>query len=171
MPKRKKVFLWMLFCAMLLVALSDGIRYLRPDGKKEQIEITGEDFTINGKQKIVLAYNAWGGIMPGAVGFLHKFFSPSTYPCNLCRLSHGVFGIKKEWKHFLDSLPLDKVYLDKDEVRKKYLPDDIQLPAILLSDSIHTRMLVNAYELNSVHNLHNLITLVNNKLALSNAKK
>ncbi len=150
--------------------MSDGIRYLRPDGKKEIIETAKAGFAIKENQKIILAYNAWGGIVPGTIGFLHKFFRPSTYPCNLCLLSHGVFGIKKGWKQFLDSLPLDKVYLDKDEVRKKYLPDDLHLPAILLSDSLHTTMLVNADEINSVHTLNSLIILVRDKLAQSQAK-
>ncbi|MDQ6764189.1 MAG: hypothetical protein M3015_16390 [Bacteroidota bacterium] len=169
MPKRKKVFVWVLFCIMLLVAMSDGIRYLRPDGKKEKIESAQSNFPVYGNQRIIFIYNAWGGIMPGTIGFLHKFFRPYTYPCNLCLLSHSAFGMKKQWKNFLDSLPLAKVYLDKDEGRKKYLPDDLPLPVILLSDSLHTTMLVNADEINSVHTLNNLITLVRKKLSASHA--
>ncbi len=170
MPKRKKVFVWILFCIMLLIAMSDGIRYLRPDGKKEKIESVKNNFPAYSNQKIIFIYNAWGGIVPGTIGFLHKLFRPSTYPCNLCLLSHSAFGMKKEWKHFLDSLPLPKVYFDKDEGRKKYLPDDLPLPAILLSDSLHTTMLVNADEINSIHTLNNLIILVRNKLAVTEAK-
>lgn len=169
MPKRKKVFVWVVFCIMLLIAMSDGIRYLRPDGKQEKIESTLSNFPASGNQKIIFIYNAWGGIVPGTIGFLHKFFRPSTYPCNLCLLSHSAFGMKKQWKNFLDSLPLSKVYLDKDEGRKKYLPDDLPLPAILLSDSLHTTMLVDADEINSVHTLNNLIILVRNKLAIRQA--
>ncbi|MEO8109223.1 MAG: hypothetical protein ABI594_04285 [Ginsengibacter sp.] len=171
MPKRKKVFVWVLFCIMLLVAMSDGIRYLRPDGKKDKIESAAGDFLLDSNSKIIFIYNAWGGMVPGTIGFLHKFFRPSTYPCNLCLLTHGPFGMKKQWKLFLDSLPLAKVYLDKDEGRKKYLPDDLPLPAILLSDSLHTRMLVNANEINDVHTLDSLVVLVRNKLTASEAKK
>ncbi len=170
MPKRKKVFVWILFCIMLLVAMSDGIRYLRPDGKKDKIEIAPAGFLLDSSSKIIFIYNAWGGIVPGTIGFLHKFFRPSTYPCNLCLLSHGPFGMKKQWKQFLDSLPMAKVYLDKDEERKKYLPADLPLPAILLSDSLHTRMLVNANEINDVHTLNSLIDLVRNKLKASEPK-
>lgn len=170
MPKRKKVFVWILFCIMLLVAMSDGIRYLRPDGKKDKIEIAPASFLLDSSSKIIFIYNAWGGIVPGTIGFLHKFFRPSTYPCNLCLLTHGPFGMKDQWKNFLDSLPLAKVYLDKDEGRKKYLPDDLPLPAILLRDSLHTRMLVNTKEINDVHTLDSLILLVRSKLTESDAR-
>ncbi len=169
MPKGKKVFVWVVFCIMLLIAMSDGIRYLRPDGKKEEIESAQSNFPVYGNQKIIFIYNAWGGIVPGTMEFLHKFFRPSTYSCELCLLSHRAFGMKKQWKNFLDSLPLSKVYLDKDEGRKKYLPDDLPLPAILLSDSLHTTMLVSAEEINSVHTLNNLINLVRDKLSASEA--
>lgn len=169
MPKRKKVFVWILFCIMLLIAMSDGIRYLRPDGKKQEIESEQNNFPLSSSSKIIFIYNTWGGIVPGAIGFLHKFFRPSTYPCHLCLLTHGPFGMKKQWKYFLDSLPLSKVYLDKDEGRKKYLPDDLPLPVILLSDSLHTQMLLNAEEINNAHSLNSLIILVQNKLAATQA--
>ena len=81
---------------MLIIAISEGIRYLRPDGKKEKIETEENVVTLTGGQKIILAYNAWGGIMPGTVDFLHKIFMPSTYPCSLCYLTYGTFVIKKD---------------------------------------------------------------------------
>ncbi len=103
MPKRKNVLIWLAFCVMLLIAMSDGIRYLRPDGKKEIIETAKAGFAIKENQKIILAYNAWGGIVPGTIGFLHKFFRPSTYPCNLCLLSHiktfFLFGICRKFDY------------------------------------------------------------------------
>ncbi len=149
---------------MLIVAISDGIRYLRPDGKKEKIEIAKNSVAPSNATKIILAYNAWGGIMPGTVDFLHKIFMPSSYPCNLCYLSYGIFVMKADWKYFLDSLAYHKIYLLKDEVRKKYGPADFPLPAILISDSLHTKVLVSAAEINNVHSLQSLIMLVKNKL-------
>ena len=128
MIKRKRIFLWIIFCLLLIVAVSDGIRYLRPDGSKEKIEIAKETYAIAKPKKIILAYNAWGGMVPGAVDFFHKILRPSTYPCNLCYLTYGIFVMKKDWKHFLDSLPYRKVYLMKDEVRKKYEPAEFPLP-------------------------------------------
>lgn len=167
MPKRKKVFVWVFFFIMLLVAMSDGIRYLRPDGKKEKIESLQNNIQQDSSAKIIFIYNAWGGIVPGTIDFLHKFFRPSTYPCHLCLLTHGPFGMKKQWKYFLDSLPLSKVYLDKDEGRKKYLPDNLSFPVILLSDSLRTCMLINADEIRNVHSLNSLMILVRNRLAVS----
>lgn len=164
MTKRKRIFRWVLFGLILIIAISDGIRYLRPDGKNEKIEVGKNVVTNTSAKKIILAYNAWGGTVPGSVDFLHKIFIPSSYPCNLCYLTYGAFIMKKEWKHFLDSLPYQKIYLHKDEVRKKYKPADFPLPAILLSDSSHTELLVSAIEINQVHSLGDLVTLVTNKL-------
>ncbi len=165
MTKRKKTFRWVLFWLILIIGISDGIRYLRPEGKKEKIEVGKNVVTTTGAKKIILAYNAWGGIVPGSIDFLHKVFIPSSYPCNLCRLTYGIFVMKKEWKYFLDPLPYQKVFLHKDEVRKKYEPVDFPLPAILLSDSAHTKVLMSAAEINSVHSLDSLILIVKNKLA------
>lgn len=167
MIKRKRIFLWIVFCLLLIIAVSDGICYLRPDGKKEKIETLENGVTLKGPKKIILAYNSWGGIMPGTVDFFHKIFMPSSYPCNLCYLSYGTFIMKKDWKNFLDSLPYHKIYLHKDEVRKKYEPPDFSLPAILLSDSMHTKLLLSAAEINSVHSLDSLIVLLKNKLAIN----
>ncbi|MEO6288423.1 MAG: hypothetical protein ABIO76_00805 [Ginsengibacter sp.] len=149
---------------MLFIAMSDGIRYLRPDGKKEEIIESGKVAANFHAKKIIIAFNSWGGTAPGTIDFLHRFFLPGSYSCNLSKLSYGFFGIKKDWKHFLDSLPYNKIYLHKDEVRKKYIPVDVPLPAILLSDSTHTTLLVNAAEISGVHNLDSLIALVKKKL-------
>ncbi len=164
MIKRKRIFLWIIFCLLLIVAVSDSIRYLRPDGKKEQIITSENAITLKNPNKIMLAYNAWGGIVPGAVDFFHKLLLPSTYPCNLCYITYGTFVIKKDWKNFLDSLPFTKVYLHKDEVRKKYEPGNFPLPAILLSDSTHTKLLMSASEINNVHSLDSLMLILKNKL-------
>ncbi|MEO6637823.1 MAG: hypothetical protein ABIN25_06080 [Ginsengibacter sp.] len=61
--------------------------------------------------------------------------------------------------------PQRKIYLDKDEGRKKHLPGDLTLPAILLCDSLHTKMLVNASGISDVHTLTNLISLLQHKLS------
>ncbi|MEO7960722.1 MAG: hypothetical protein ABIR19_04190 [Ginsengibacter sp.] len=164
MPKRKSVLVWLVFCLMLFIATSDGIRYLRPDGLKEKVQLKGEAAEINNPVKIVLAYDSWGGIVPGAIDYFHQIFFPSTYSCKLCKLSHGTIGMKKVWKRFLDSLPYKKIYLYKDEVQKKFLPVDISLPAIFLSDSTQTILLVNANEIDNAYSVENLITLVKNKL-------
>ncbi len=95
--------------------------------------------------------------------FCIKFYALNL-SCNLCYLSYGTLVMKKDWMNLLDSLPYHKVFLHKDEVRKKYDPAGLPLPAILLSDGVHTKLLLSAAEINSGHTLESLIGLLKNKL-------
>ncbi len=171
MPKRKHIFLWILFCMMLYVAMSDGIRYFRPAGVKKRIETPREYQFTKPPDKIVFAYDNFGGIVPAFADFSHKFFMPSTYPCHLSHLTHGLFGMKKDWRQFLVTLPYQKVIFHKEDVRKKLLPENIALPAIFLGDSLHLVSLVSAAELNDLHSLVELKKYILQKLDLQYAIK
>ncbi len=113
---------------------------------------------------MILVYNAWGGIYPGIADIIHKEFFPSSYPCNLCFISFGAFGMKDEWKRFLDSLNYQKTELHKDQFKRNYQPADLPLPAILLSTENKTEVLLSAAEINRFHTLTELIDAVRNKI-------
>ncbi|MFX1532303.1 MAG: hypothetical protein ACFFBC_14395, partial [Promethearchaeota archaeon] len=57
------------------------------------------------EKKLVFVYNAdSGGFITGLKDTLHKTFRKSTYQCNLCQVTFGAFGMKKEWKNFVNDL-------------------------------------------------------------------
>ena len=66
--------------------------------------------TDSTKAGLVFVYNADSGLFNAVSDAAHKIFSPRTYQCNLCALTHSAIGMRREWKQFLDSLdvPLEE---------------------------------------------------------------
>ena len=89
---------------------------------------------------------------------------PKTYPCNLCYQAFGTFGIKKEWRKFIDSLPFQKTELHKDDFKRKYKPDNLQLPVILLRNANEVQVLASAQEIDQYESLEGIKQLVLSKL-------
>lgn len=114
--------------------------------------------------EIVLVYNANADKISVVKDFFIKEFAPSDYPCNLCRITFGTFTMKTEWKQFLDSLPLKKEFLHKDEFAKKYAVPINDFPAIFVGYENQLALLVSREELNEVHTLQALQQLVLEKL-------
>ncbi len=153
--------------ALLLVpALFDAIRYLKSDADRKQNVQAQNSFPVSSAIEIILVYNAWGGIYPGLVDFINKEFFPASYPCNLCYQTFGTFGMKKEWKHYLEGLPYKMRELHKDNFQRLYKPENLALPVILVSNGSNVQVLASAEELNQQRSLEALIEVVNYKLRL-----
>lgn len=114
---------------------------------------------------IIFVYNVDSGFFNTLKDALHKSFSPATYPCKLCELSHGVLTMKKPWRNYLQQLPFQKKFLHRNEFREQY-PDcrDAELPAIFLQIKSACTELVPAQDINQQKNLTDLIELVDNRL-------
>lgn len=79
---------------------------------------------------LLFVYNADSGLFSTLADIAHKVFSPETYACNLCALTHAPLGMRKEWKTFLDGLGLPLEFLHRDEFQQHYGLKDVALPAI-----------------------------------------
>ena len=79
---------------------------------------------------LVFVYNADSGLFNALTDAAHKIFSPRTYPCSLCALTHTALGMRAEWKQFLDDLGRPLEFLHADELRSRYGPARVPLPAI-----------------------------------------
>ena len=116
--------------------------------------------------RLILVYNANGGVLNGLRDSVWKAFRPSTYPCSLCALTFGWFTMHRPWRAFLDSLPHEKEYLHKDEIGAAYPGLSIALPAILVAEAgARPDVLVSAAELDALSDLDALIALVRARLA------
>lgn len=82
-------------------------------------------------EKIIFVYNADQGKLNAAFDTIHKFVSPGTYQCQLCAMTHGSFGMKKDWKTFIDSLGIEVEFLHRDEVDERFGGMELALPAVL----------------------------------------
>ena len=102
-------------------------------------------------KKLTLIYNSNSGILQGALDSIHKTFSPKTYNCNLCALTHGFFKEKKEWSEFLKKHDLEIEILHKNETKNK------DLPQIKLNDEV----ILTSKEINELETLSQLIKKLN----------
>ena len=95
------------------------------------------------KTKIIFVYNADSGLFNTLTDIGHKIFSPETYNCPLCDLTHGYFSMRKDWGEFLEQLDYELVFLHRDEFIKQH-PDlsHTLLPVIFIqTDHILTTLL------------------------------
>lgn len=117
------------------------------------------------KPCILFVYNADSGIFNTVTDIAHKIFSPETYSCNLCAITYGSFGMRTEWKEYLESLQAEFEFLHRNELVDKYGLDGIHLPAVLLKKGDAVEELIGADEINRCKSLEDLKQLIAAKLA------
>jgi hypothetical protein len=156
-----KVLKWLLvILAGLLIAF-----FLWPSKKIiPQAVVFKPAIPVKDITKITLVYNANADRLSVIKDFFIKEFAPAKYDCNLCRITFGTFSMKPDWKTFLDSLPIEKEYLHKDEFAKKYSLPYNQFPVIFVAGENNIATLVSQKEINSVHSLPALQQLLLQKL-------
>lgn len=116
--------------------------------------------------QILFIYNAKADIFSTLTDFVHKILSPATYPCSLCKLTHGNLGVHKKWVTFLETLPYQTNFLHKEEAElNDSLHGKHRLPVILIkSNKGKSTVLLKASELNNLTSLDELIEKLSTKL-------
>lgn len=119
--------------------------------------------------KLIFVYNSDGTFASLIKDTAHKLTSPTTYSCNLCRLTYPIALMDKGWKKFIESLPYKVEFLHRDEFHKQY-PDQkrIKLPAVFKEDPSVLRLLISHDEINKAQNIQELIKLVEHLLPKQN---
>jgi hypothetical protein len=108
------------------------------------------------KSKLIFVYNADSGVFNLLADVAHKIFSPQTYSCNLCAITHSNFGMKKEWKEYLESLETPLEFLHADELKSKYQFEKVELPAIFKEENGNLILAVNAAAINRCNSIEDL---------------
>ena len=112
------------------------------------------------KQTLVFVYNAGSGLFNTLGDVAHKIFSPETYACNLCALTHTAFGMRREWREFLESLDARLEFLHADELRDRYGLTGLPLPAILRRRGASLEVFADSAAINSCRTLDELKQLI-----------
>ncbi len=115
---------------------------------------------------LVFVYNADSGVFNTLADLAHKTLSPATYSCNLCAITYSSFGMRREWKAFLEGLDATVEFLHRDELRERYGVADVPLPAIFLKrgdGALETW--VDAATLNTCASMKDLQRLIADRLA------
>ena len=109
---------------------------------------------------LVFVYNADSGVFNALADVAHKIFSPQTYACNLCALTHTPLGMRGEWRRFLDGLGRPLEFLHADELRARYGVSGVRLPAVFRREGERLEMLAGSGAVKACRTLDDLKRLV-----------
>ncbi|MCW9046888.1 MAG: hypothetical protein OQK46_02320 [Gammaproteobacteria bacterium] len=113
---------------------------------------------------LVFVYNADSGIFNTLTDIAHKIFSPETYECNLCNLTHGYFQAREEWMTFLDDLDADIEFLHRDEYVRLFASSkenaDVDLPAIFVKDQDELKLWIDKDVINKMSSTDDLMETI-----------
>ncbi len=108
--------------------------------------------------KLIFIYNADSGVLNTVKDIGHKLFSPDTYDCLLCSLTHGTFRENPEWKTFREHSTCEMVFMHRDEFEKTYAKK-MEYP-VILKETNTLDIAISKEELESFKNLTGLIDAV-----------
>lgn len=121
----------------------------------------------NNKPNLVFVYNADSGLFNTLTDIAHKVFSPDTYSCNLCMITHDNLSMRSEWKEFIEQLDLTLEFLHRDEFIHQYKMKDAQLPCIFSKDENGLSVFISTDEVNACKTVEELKQLIQKKLGTS----
>jgi hypothetical protein len=113
---------------------------------------------------LVFVYNAESGLFNALSDIAHKIFSPQTYACNLCALTHSNLGMRQEWKEFIETLEVPAEFLHADELKQVYKIEDVPLPAIFRRAEGRLELLIESTAINSCQSMSDLKRLIRDEL-------
>ena len=114
---------------------------------------------------LIFVYNADSGVFNTLADAAHKIFSPRTYACNLCALTHGAVRMRGEWKQFLEGLGRPLEFLHADELAARYGLKGVRLPAVFTKEGGGLKVLAGADAIDACRTLDDLKRLILEGLA------
>lgn len=112
------------------------------------------------RSALLFVYNADSGLFNTLADIGHKIFSPATYGCALCTLTHGYFQERRQWRAFVDGLGCDCEFLHRDQFIERYPRDQTALPAVFLQRNGVLECCIDATTLKGCNDLEALQALV-----------
>ena len=119
--------------------------------------------SLESRPVLVFVYNADSGLFNTLTDIAHKVFSPTTYQCHLCELSHGYFTMRDEWAGFIRGLELEGEFLHRDEFRRQYGDCCEAFPAIFLRRDDRLEQIIDARRINACQSIDELKTLIGDR--------
>ncbi|TXT53510.1 MAG: hypothetical protein BAJALOKI1v1_2390002 [Promethearchaeota archaeon] len=126
---------------------------------------------MNNEQKnkkcLVFIFNADSGAINSIKDFFHKMIKPSTYECNLCQITFGNFGMKKDWAQYLSEIDreVNVEFYHRDEFEELF-PEvkNAKYPSAYLETPNEMKVFISQEEMNSLESVDELKKLVNKRL-------
>ncbi len=118
------------------------------------------------KEKLVFVYNADGGILNSIMDSAHKLFAPSTYQCALCAVTHGIAGMRSEWKEYMRGLPYETRFYHRDGFQRDWRGIGQEFPAIYFQAKANDmKILIGRSELETVTSVAQLTALLGRRIS------
>lgn len=120
-------------------------------------------------EKLLFIYNANSGKLNASLDVLHKAFSPSTYNCNLCSITHGILQENETWKAFRKSGKEPMEFLHIDEFQKQYkskFGHKFSFPIVLAATENGLEVFISSEEINAIGQPEELIELIKERRKL-----
>jgi hypothetical protein len=116
--------------------------------------------------RLLFVYNADSGLFNTLADIGHKIFSPGTYACDLCALTHGYFSERREWRAFIESLAVPCEFLHRDEfVRACPEQSALAFPVVLHLNGCEQRVCLSREDLAACRDLEDLERAIGRCLA------
>lgn len=116
------------------------------------------------RKRLLFVYNADTGVFNAALDIAHKIFSPSTYSCQLCALTHSYFEVRAAWQTFVPQLEADCEFMHRDEFRRVYPEIEVALPAIFIRVQERVDVWMSNIEIANCADLPQLMQMISRKL-------
>ncbi len=111
-------------------------------------------------KNIIFVYNAKGGKWNYILDTVHKYASPSTYDCNLCKITHDL-KMRESWKKFIESSPHNFMFLHSEELEEfNLLNYKDALPICLEEKEGKYKLLIDKKQMNEFKNEFELINIL-----------
>ena len=115
---------------------------------------------MNSNRNIIFVYNAKGGKWNYILDTVHKYASPSTYECNLCKITHDL-KMKEAWKKFIESSPHNFKFLHLEELEEYNLLNyKNDLPICVEENRGEYKILINKDQMNKYKDEFELINIL-----------
>ena len=112
---------------------------------------------------LIFVYNADSGVLNGLKDLWIKTVTPEQYDCQLCAVTYGFGGMKREWRGFVHGLGRGVKFLHRDELAQQFGLIGVELPAAWVQDGGELKPWISAGEMRSCRNLDELMALVTSR--------
>ncbi len=116
--------------------------------------------------RLFFIYNAESGLANAMLDTGRRIFSPDKYPCALCMVTYGPFGMKDDWRKFVTELPYEVTFLHSDELPADLQKLQLKLPGLVLQQSGTTNVLIGGQEFRTIKDLETLKLRVTSALKI-----
>ena len=118
---------------------------------------------MNKPTRLLFVYNADSGLFNTMADIGHKIFSPETYECALCALTHGYFKERTEWRSFIEGLEIECDFMHRDEFNRHYPDSASPLPAVFRIEGERPVLCLDKEAVEGSENLEHLQSLIRNQ--------